>query len=83
MREKAQFVLGAMELRMTALGLSWADTTTSQIYTVHEIHGFLADEVVRRGAAPDGVTWTYARPPVGGLAFEMDVRGVPVERVIS
>ena len=83
MREKAEFVLGALELRMTALGLSWADATTSQVYTVHEIHGFLADEIVARGAAPDGVTWTYARPPVEGLAFEMDVRGVPVERIIG
>ena len=68
---------------MAALGMTWADATTSQVYTVHEIHGFLADEVVRRGAAPDGVTWTYARPPVQGLAFEMDVRSVPVERVIG
>ena len=83
MREKAQFVLGALELRMTALGLSWEDATTSQVYTVHDIHHFLADEVVRRGAAPDGVTWTYARPPVEGLAFEMDVRSVPVERIIG
>ena len=83
MREKAQYVLGALELRMAALGLTWADATASQVYTVHDIHDFLADEVVRRGAAPDGVTWTYARPPVEGLAFEMDVRGVPVERVIG
>ena len=83
MREKAQYVLGALELRMAALGMTWADATTSQVYTVHEIQGFLADEVVRRGAAPDGVTWTYARPPVQGLAFEMDVRSVPVERVIG
>ena len=67
---------------MAALGLTWADATTSQLYSVHEVHGFLADEVVRRGAAPDGVTWTYARPPVQGLEFEMDVRSVPVERVI-
>ena len=83
MREKARFVLGALELRMAALGLTWTDATASQVYTVHAIHGFLADEIVRRGAAPDGVTWTYARPPVEGLAFEMDVRGVPVERVIG
>ena len=83
MREKAQYVLSALELRMAALGLTWPDATVSQVYTVHDIHGFLADEVIRRGAAPDGVTWTYARPPVEGLAFEMDVRGVPVERVIG
>ena len=83
MREKAQYVLGALEFRMAALGLTWADATTSQVYTVHDIHGFLAEAVVRRSAAPDGVTWTYARPPVEGLEFEMDVRGVPVERIIG
>ena len=83
MREKAQYVLGAMEHRMAALGLTWADATVSQAYTVHDVHGFLADEIVGRGAAPDGITWNFARPPVEGLAFEMDVRGVPVERVIG
>ena len=83
MREKARYVLGAMESRMAALGLRWADATVSQVYTVEEVHGFLAEEIVARGAAPDGITWTYARPPVEGLAYEMDVRGVPVERVIG
>ena len=83
MREKARYVLQAMEHRMAALGLTWADVTVSQVYTVNEVHGFLADEIVARGAAPDGITWTYARPPVEGLAFEMDVRSVPVERVIA
>jgi len=83
MREKARYVLAAMESRMQALGSTWADATASQVYTVHEVHGFLADEIVARGAAPDGITWTYARPPVEGLAFEMDVRSVPVERVIG
>ncbi len=83
MREKARYVLLAMERRMGALGLAWADASASQVYTVHEVHGFLADEIVARGAAPDGITWTFAHPPVEGLAFEMDVRGVPVERVIG
>ena len=83
MREKARYVLEAMELRMSALGLAWSDATVTQVYTVCDVHGFLADEIVDRGAAPDGVTWTYARPPVEGLAFEMDVRAVPVERVIA
>ncbi len=82
LREKAQYVLGAMEGRMEALGMGWADVTTSQVYTVHDLHPFLADEIVTRGAAPGGLTWYYARPPVVGLEYEMDVRGVPVERVI-
>jgi hypothetical protein len=82
MREKAQYVLGAMEGRMSALGLSWADVNTTQIYTVHNIHGFLADDIVSRGAAPGGVTWYYARPPVEGLEYEMDVRSIPVQMVL-
>ena len=82
MAEKARYVLSAMERRMGALGLGWADVTASQVYTVFPIHNFLADEIVARGAAPGGLTWHYAWPPVKGLDYEMDVRGVPVELVV-
>jgi hypothetical protein len=82
MREKARFVLGEMERRMTALGFGWADVTATQVYTVYDIHPFLADEIVRRGAARAGLTWHYARPPVQGLDYEMDVRGLSRELVI-
>ena len=54
-REKASFVLGAMEQRMTALGFSWADVTATQVYTIFEIHPLLADEFVRRGAMSGGL----------------------------
>ena len=82
MREKANFVLGAMEQRMTALGFSWADVTATQVYTIFEIHPLLADEFVRRGAMSGGLAWHFARPPVQGLDFEVDVRGVSHELVI-
>jgi hypothetical protein len=81
-REKARFVLGEMERRMGALGFGWKDATAAQLYTIHDIHSFLADEMVRRGAARSGVTWHYNRPPVVGLEYEMDCRGVSVERVV-
>jgi hypothetical protein len=83
MREKAAFVLGQMEKRMQALGFAWADTTAVQVYTVHDLHPFLADEIVRRGAARSGLTWHFNRPPVTGLEFEMDCRGVMHEEVLS
>ena len=57
-------------------GFGWADTTATQVYTVHDIHPFLADEIVRRGAARSGVAWHYARPPVQMLEYEMDCRAV-------
>ena len=79
MREKAIFVLGEMERRLKLLGFGWAHTTATQVYTVHDLHPFLADEIVRRGAAGSGLTWHFARPPVVGLEYEMDCRGVAVE----
>ena len=82
MREKACFVLGVMESRMAALGVGWAEASATQLYTVYDIHPFLADEIVSRGAAHSGLTWYYARPPVKGLDFEMDVRGIPIERLL-
>lgn len=82
MREKARYVLGEMERRLAALGFGWADTTVTQVYTVQDLHPFLADEIVRRGAARAGLTWHYARPPVRGLEYEMDCRGVGRERVV-
>lgn len=77
MRAKALHVLGEMERRMAALGHAWRDTTGVQAYTVFDLHPFLAEEIVRRGAARHGLTWQYCRPPV------MDCRGVPLERVLA
>jgi len=82
LREKARYVLGEMERRMQALGFGWAHVTGTQLYTVHDVHPILADEIVRRGAVPGGLTWHFARPPVVGLDFEMDVRGVAREIVL-
>jgi hypothetical protein len=79
---KARHVLGEMERRMEILGVSWADATTTQVYTVYDLHPFLANEIVARGAACAGLTWFYARPPVVGLDYEMDLRGIAVERVL-
>ena len=72
-----------MERRLVRARLcAGRDTTATQVYTVHDLHPFLADEIVRRGAARAGLTWHYARPPVVGLEYEMDCRGVADERVI-
>jgi hypothetical protein len=83
MREKAAFVLGQMENRMRALGFSWTDATATQVYTVHDLYPFLADEIVRRGAARTGLTWHFNRPPVAGLEYEMDCRAVMDEQVVA
>lgn len=82
LRVKARWVLDMMEARMRGLGVGWAAATATQAYTVHDLHPFLADEIVRRGAVAAGLTWHFCRPPIAGLEYEMDVRGVGLERVI-
>ena len=83
LREKARAVLGEMERRMTHLGFAWRDTTATQLYTVHNIHAHLAEEIVHRGAAEHGLVWHFCRPPVIGLDYEVDSRAVQVERVAA
>jgi hypothetical protein len=83
LRLKVDWVLGEMERRMGRLGFGWADATGVQAYTVHDVAPFLADAFAPRGALRHGLTWQLCRPPVVGLEFEMDVRGIAVERVIA
>jgi len=82
MLEKARWVLGEQERRLAALGAGWRDVTATQVYTVYDIHPFMGSELVRRGAAAGGITWQYCRPPVAGLDYEMDCRGVSREIVV-
>jgi hypothetical protein len=79
---KARWVLGEMERRLAALEATWADATGTHVYTVFDIHPFLADQLAGRGAMPKGLTWHFARPPVADLDYEMDLRGVSHELVI-
>ena len=82
LEKKAKFVLDEMENRMSKLGFKWADTTATQVYTVHDIHNIMIKELVRRGAMKSGLTRHFNRPPVINLEYEMDCRSVHVERVI-
>jgi hypothetical protein len=82
LRNKARFVLGEMERRAGALGFGWQDTTAVQLYTVHDIHPFVAEEIAQRGAMAGGLTWYFNRPPVEELEYEMDCRGLAIERAV-
>ena len=81
-RDKARMTMTNMEERLDAFGFGWKDTTATQVYTVHDFHAVAADELVKRGAARQGMTWHFARPPVVDLEFEMDTRRVMREFVI-
>ena len=55
--------------------------TAIDVYTAHPIHGFLVDDLLRPAgpAAIHGVHWYPSRPPIQGLEFELDMRGVARE----
>jgi hypothetical protein len=80
--EKVRFVVALMAERLKALGFSWRDALSTQAYTVHDIGALVGTEIAARGAAPGGLSWHFARPPVVGLEFEMDVRGAAREVVV-
>lgn len=78
MREKAAHVMGIMEERLLGLGAGWDLVTEVDVYTVHLLEGLLEDTVVPQigSATRHGIVWIRSRPPVRGLDFEMDMRGV-------
>jgi hypothetical protein len=78
-QEKAQFVMGLMDGRLKGLGVGWSDVTVTEIYTVHDIHPFLEEELL---SGVHGLTWHYSRPPIESIEYEMDLRGCVTELVI-
>ena len=80
-REKAAYVLDVMEERLHGLGAGWADVTTVNLYTVHDLEPLLRRLLTERlgPAIRDGWCWHLSRPPVVEIEFEMDVRGVARE----
>jgi len=82
LREKVSFVIGEMERRLAELGFGWNDALATQAYTVQNIGHLVGELLAARGACAGGLTWHYARPPVIGLEYEMDVRAAARELVL-
>jgi hypothetical protein len=75
LRKKMAFVIEEMTSRLSSFGLKWSDVTKVQAYSVHNI-GILVDELLSQpGLIQHGLVWHFARPPVAGLDYEMDLRG--------
>ena len=83
LRKKMTFVIGEMHRRMQQLGFDWPDVTATQIYTVHDFHSLLVEQIKATKALGHGLTWYFNRPPVVDLEYEMDCRAVFQEHVIK
>ncbi len=85
MREKADAVMQVMSDRLAGLGMEWNNVSAVDVYTVYPIHSFLRKMLLDRigKAALHGITWHYSQPPIQGLTYEMDVRGVCKEVMVT
>ncbi len=81
LREKAAIVMQVMQTRLNGLQVNWAAATTIDVYTVYALQPFIVDTLLIQmdKAAIHGVHWHFSHPPIEGLAFEMDLRGVREE----
>ncbi len=84
MQEKAATVLTVMEERLFGLGHAWADVSDVGVYTAQPLHPFLESTLAPslHEALNSGIHWHYCRPPIAGLEFEMDLRGVRVNEQV-
>jgi hypothetical protein len=82
--EKAAAVLDILSKRLAGMEADWSMVTAVDVYCVHNIHAILAALILPRlkQAARGGIHWFHARPPVIGIDFEMDARGVRQEIVL-
>ena len=83
--EKAECVAGIMNSRLEALGGNSDLLTVLDVYTEHPLRPLLEGVLLPRlpAIARRGVRWFFTRPPVIDIEFEMDMRGVVREEVVS
>ncbi len=85
LREKAAYVMETMSARLERLGVGWGHATAVDLYTRHDPGDLVRTEVAPRigSALRYGVVWYPSSPPITGLEYEMDVRGVRRELVVD
>jgi hypothetical protein len=77
MRQKAEWVMMALNKQLDALGVKWSDVSNTNVYTAHGIDAYVEDAILGTmgPAARYGIHWMFTRPPIEEIEFEVDVRG--------
>lgn len=85
LKEKAEIVMKVMQERLSGLQADWEAVSSISIYTAIPLHTLLVDTILRPigTAGLQGVNWYYSNPPIKGLAYEMDMRGVRTELLME
>lgn len=85
MAEKATHVFGVMKARLEGLGQDWGGVNHVDVYTSQVLHPYLQSVLLENmgAAAIHGIHWHLSNPPIAGLEFEMDMRGLRQEIILS
>jgi hypothetical protein len=85
LRRKTACVMQALGGLFGEMGLGWADASSVNLYTVHDLYPlFSSDLLPALGAAAfRGIRWHYSRPPVIGLELEIDGYSAREELVLA
>jgi hypothetical protein len=85
MLDKARCVVDIMRTRLKRLEANEGLLSSVDVYCAHPVHDILRDVIIPGipEAARVGIQWSYAQPPIQNIEFEMDLRGVRREIVIS
>ena len=83
MEEKVSMVVKVMTDRLNGLQMNWDAVSSISIYTEVPVHSFLYNTVLKPigATAVRGTNWYFSNPPIKGLAYEMDMRGLRKELV--
>lgn len=83
--DKARCVVDIMRTRLNRLGADEQLLSSIRVYCAHPVYHLLENVIIPGipDAARVGIQWFYARPPIRNIEFEMDLRGVRREIIIS
>jgi len=84
-REKILTVMQVMQARLDGLQVGWSTVTNIDVYTAIPIQPYLMDSILKKTgmASQHSINWYFSNPPIQGLAFEMDLRGVRRDQFID
>lgn len=81
--EKVGVVMDVMQERISGLGVDWDEVSKIDVYSTIPLQSVLVNSILNRAglAGLHGVNWYYSNPPIQGLIYEMDMRGIRKELI--
>ena len=85
LEEKVGVVMEVMQERLSGLGADWDEVSKIDVYSTIPLKSVLVNSILKKigPAGLHGVNWYYSNPPIQGLIYEMDMRGIRKELIVS